>query len=77
MKRDLLTVRVESDLKHQYQQVAELRGLSASDSIRRHMQETVQQFLKPHLQQLASSTAPQPAKPPVRPPQKPAKRKRR
>lgn len=77
MKRDLLTVRVEADLKRQYQQVAELMGTTASDAIRRHMHETVQRFLKPAHQQSASPAAQQPAKPPVRPPSKPHKRKRR
>lgn len=73
MRRDLLTVRVEADLKRQYQQVAELMGTTASDAIRRHMQETVQRFLNAS----APKAAPQPAKTPVRPPAKPGKRKRR
>lgn len=73
MKRDLLTVRVDADLKRQYQQVAELMGMTASDAIRRHMQETIARFLN-----APASKAVSPAvKPPVRPPVSPGKRKRR
>ena len=60
MKRELLTVRVDHDLKQQYQQVVELMGSTASDHLRQHMTETVQRFLA---QAHPPAARQQPAKP--------------
>ena len=67
MKRELLTVRIDAELKNQYQPLAALHGQSVSDMLRQHMQERVQAFMQPATK----------ATPPKKPPAPPHKHKRR
>ena len=70
MKRELLTLRIDAELKTQFQQLAALRGMSVSDMLRQSMHESVQAFLQP----AQPKATPQPPKKPQPHHQKPKRR---